>query len=153
MNGVPVVAEGGVQDVQDLVKAFVLGAACVSPAPLLARTAESPGEVAYRGGVRIKLRRAPERGSGRDAWAPEVVEGAVVDAGCVEELLPHLLRALRRNLRTLGLRGLAEVHPALTSGAVRLELQRAPGLCGSPWMPPTSLQVRRLASSPLFDRW
>lgn len=156
MNGLPVIADGGIHTTEDMVKAFCLGAACVSPAALLARTLESPGEVVYRRGVRIKLRRAPARASSKYAQAAEVVEGPVVDAGAVEDLLPHLVRSLKSGLKSLGLRALADIHPSLTSGAVRLELQRPLGYA-SPFaaqaQAPSLLQVRRLAASPMFNRW
>jgi len=158
LNGVPVIADGGVYSAQDVVKAFCLGASAVAPGPLLARTSDSPGEVAYRNGVRIKLRRAPARASQVGAWALETVEGAVVDAGSVEDLMPYLVRCVKEGLKSLGLKSLADVHPSLASGALRLELQRAltlpaPAGRGGGGQPPALLQVRRLTTSSLFNRW
>mmetsp|Transcript_78301 Transcript_78301/g.162657 ORF Transcript_78301/g.162657 Transcript_78301/m.162657 type:complete len:499 (+) Transcript_78301:121-1617(+) len=142
MNGIPAIAEGGVDSLVNFGKAFALGAACAAPGPLLARTQESPGEVVYRNGQRVKIRE-------RKSWRTPG-EGVVVDKGSVEDFLPCLIESVKLGLAALGLKNLAEVHPSLASGSLRFELKR-------PKVAQTELegglQVRRLATHPLFDRW
>jgi len=144
--GAPVCLDGGVRSPADVVKAFCLGATCVAPREMLARTIDSPGEFVYQGGARVKLR--PPRGA-RDA--PELpTEGAqVVDGGSVADLLPFLVDRARAGFSALGLKGLGDVHPALSSGALRFEVHRPHAPAPAAGLP----ERRRVASSGLFDRW
>jgi len=155
MNGLPVIAEGGVRTEADVVKAFCLGGTTVAPGPLLARTSDSPGEHCYRNGVRVKLRYAPSRGgpiaANRTLPHAEAFEGALVTAGSVDELLEHLCVGVRGGLKSLGLKGLADVYPSLASGALRMEFVRPYNAASGE--PPGLLQVKRLTSSQLYSRW
>jgi len=149
--GIPVCAEGGVHSAGHAVKAALLGASTFAPRELLSRTAESPGEHVYQNGVRVKLRPVADRRP--TAGSTPVMLGcqSVVDCGSLEELVEYLLQRVQAGFAALGLKGHADVHPSLASGALRLEVQRPclPQDRG----PPDQLERRRLVGSALFNRW
>lgn len=115
--GVPIIADGGIRNSGDLVKALAAGASAVMIGSLLAGTTESPGRVVIRNGRRYKIVRgmasltanidrqqvADEvRETGQEIdWekvVPEGVEAVVPYRGNVAEVLEQLVGGLRSGL-------------------------------------------------------
>ena len=134
---VPVIADGGVRQSGDIVKALAAGAACVMLGSLLAGLEESPGETILFRGRSFKTVRgmgslgAMEQGSAdryaqgdvkeRIKYVPEGVEGMVPYRGAVADYVYQLVGGLRSGMGYCGVRTL----PELTRGARFLRVTAA----------------------------
>jgi IMP dehydrogenase len=123
--GVPVIADGGVRQSGDVVKALAAGASCVMLGSMLAGTDESPGEtILYRGRSFKTVRGmgslgAMEQGSAdryaqgevkeRMKFVPEGVEGMVPYRGSVADFVYQLTGGLRSGMGYCGARTLPEL--------------------------------------------
>jgi len=124
---VPIIADGGIRNSGDVVKALAAGASSVMIGSLLAGTDESPGVVVLRNGRRTKVSRGmaslgaaidrPDRqveSEGDDpSWARVVAEGveaAVPYRGTVNDLLHQLVGGLRSGLSYGGARNIEELQ-------------------------------------------
>lgn len=122
---VPVIADGGIRQSGDIVKALAAGAATVMLGSLLAGTEESPGETILFRGRQFKAVRgmgslgAMEAGSA-DRYAqgevreklkfvPEGVEGMVPYKGSVADFVYQMVGGLRSGMGYCGARTLAEL--------------------------------------------
>ena len=126
--GVPIIADGGIRNSGDMVKALAAGASSVRVGSLLAGTDESPGVIVLRNGRRSKMSRGmaslgatmdrPDRqeGDGDEedpAWTRVVAEGveaAVPYRGSVDDLLHQLIGGLRSALSYGGARGIEDLQ-------------------------------------------
>ena len=124
--GVPVIADGGVRQSGDIVKALAAGASCVMLGSLLAGCEESPGEtILYRGRSFKTVRGmgslgAMEQGSAdryaqgevkeKMKFVPEGVEGMVPYRGAVADLVYQMVGGLRSGMGYCGARTLAELE-------------------------------------------
>ena len=124
--GVPVIADGGIRQSGDIVKALAAGASSVMLGSLLAGTEESPGEsILYRGRTFKAVRGmgslgAMEQGSAdryaqgdvkeRMKFVPEGVEGMVPYKGQVAEFVYQYVGGLRSGMGYCGARDLAELN-------------------------------------------
>ncbi len=136
-HGVPVIADGGISVVGQIVKALCLGASAVMCGSLFAGTDESPGEYFYRDGVRLKAYRgmasleAMKAGGGKRYFTEtsdqvkvaQGVSGYVVDRGNMFSLVAYLSQGLRLGLQDLGIRSVKNLHERLYSGDLRFELR------------------------------
>jgi len=135
-HGVPIIADGGIQNVGHVSKALALGANCVMLGSLLAGTSETPGEYFYRDGVRLKKFRgmgsieAMTQGgeSGKrylsETQAVQVaqgVSGSVVDKGSMMKFGPYLHKGLQQAAQDIGFRSFREVRARVMDGTVRFE--------------------------------
>ncbi len=126
-HDVPIIADGGIRNSGDVVKALAAGASSVMIGSLLAGTDESPGVVVLRNGRRVKVSRGmaslgatmdrPDRqveAEGDDpSWARVVAEGveaAVPYRGTVNDLLHQLVGGLRSGLSYGGARNIEELQ-------------------------------------------
>jgi IMP dehydrogenase len=124
--GVPVIADGGIKQSGDIVKALAAGASCVMLGSLLAGLEESPGEtILYRGRSFKAVRGmgslgAMEQGSAdryaqgdvtdRQKFVPEGVEGMVPYKGGVAEYIYQLVGGIRSGMGYCGARNLEELN-------------------------------------------
>lgn len=110
--GVPIIADGGIQNSGHVVKALALGASCVMCGSLFAGTEESPGKFFYHDGVRVKAYRgmgsleAMAKGSEvrymsdtQNLKIAQGVSGTVVDRGTVYKTVPFLLQAVKHGFQ------------------------------------------------------
>ena len=122
---VPVIADGGIRQSGDIVKALAAGASCVMLGSLLAGLEESPGETILFRGRSFKAVRgmgslgAMEQGSAdryaqgevkdKMKFVPEGVEGMVPYKGAVADYVYQLVGGLRSGMGYCGSRTLTEL--------------------------------------------
>ncbi|MFQ5965510.1 MAG: IMP dehydrogenase [Candidatus Scalinduaceae bacterium] len=131
---IPVIADGGIANIGNIVKALALGASTVMLGSMLAGTSEAPGEYFYEGGVRLKKYRgmasleAMEKGGGKRYYSEEDkvkiaqgVSGTVVDKGSVVHFGEYIIKSLLHAIQNLGYRSIRELHKGLYNGNLSFE--------------------------------
>ena len=137
-RGIPVVADGGIANTGNLVKALACGASAAMMGGMFAGTQESPGEYVYKDGVRVKKYRgmasleAMERGGGKrygysdkEVQVAQGVSGLVVDKGSMFDLIPYVIQSLKQGLQDIGVKSLPELQDAIEAGEVYYEKRSA----------------------------
>ena len=137
-RGIPVVADGGINNTGALGKALALGANVGMMGSMFAGTQETPGDYFYKDGMRVKKYRgmasveAMERGGGkrymysnRNIKVAQGVSGLVVDKGSAYDLVPYLVQSLRQSFQDMGHRTIEDLHLALENDGIRFE-RRSP---------------------------
>ena len=126
-NHIPIIADGGVRNSGDVVKAIAAGAASVMIGSLFAGTDESPGLMMTRQGHRYKtsrgmasaqanVARKSREGEGwitqeeLDEYVSEGVEAAVPYRGRVKEVLLQLIGGLQSGMSYSGAHSLEELR-------------------------------------------
>lgn len=130
---VPVIADGSVASTGHIIRALAVGADTVMMGSMLAGTDESPGEVRYENGVRVKTYRgmgsidAMRSGKTTERYftaktaikIPQGVTGTVTSKGSVHSFVPRLVQATRLGFQGIGCRTLQEIH----GSSVRFAIQ------------------------------
>lgn len=109
---VQVIADGGIKNSGDIVKALAAGADVVMLGSLLAGTTECPGEVIETGDGR-KLRRYRGQsifGVNGEKYTKEGVSGYVNEKGSVSEVLKQLIGGVRSGMSYVGANNLKELQ-------------------------------------------
>lgn len=138
-SGPVLIADGGIRDPGDMIKALALGASFVMLGRYLAGCDETPSETVYHKGRRYKLyrgmgspgamrARGAVRYGGRRGYNPreivaQGVEGLVPASGPLVERLAEALAAIRGALSQLGCASLRELHDEVRAGRIRFELR------------------------------
>eukprot|EP00397_Hematodinium_sp_SG-2012_P017176 GEMP01017552.1.p1 GENE.GEMP01017552.1~~GEMP01017552.1.p1 ORF type:complete len:519 (+),score=109.35 GEMP01017552.1:48-1604(+) len=134
--GVPVIADGGIANSGQLMKALALGASSVICGSMIAGTEESPGEYFYHEGMRVKsfrgIRTMPMRrnsatsGDGNPSGNVRLgVSAAVVDKGSVHNMIPYVIMGVRHGMQDLGIKKIPQLHENLYAGSLRMECRTA----------------------------
>lgn len=132
--GVPIIADGGIQNSGHITKALALGASAVMCGSLFAGTTEAPGEYFVLNGQRVKKYRgmgsleAMAKGSETryhsDTQSLKIaqgVSGAVKDKGSIRRTVPFLAQAVKQGFQDLGVNSIASAREALYGGSMRME--------------------------------
>ncbi|MDD8043571.1 MAG: IMP dehydrogenase [Verrucomicrobiota bacterium] len=132
--GLPIVADGGIAAIGDIMKAFALGASSVMMGSMFAGTEEAPGRYVYQNGVKVKVYRgmasseAMREGGDKRYLAEDQaikvaqgVSGTVIDRGGMRDYMPYLTLAVRHGFQDLGRRTLELLHQGILDQSLRFE--------------------------------
>ncbi len=125
-TSVPIIADGGIKNSGDIVKAIAAGADCIMAGSLFAGTEETPGETEFYAGRMYKSYRgmgslgAMSKGSKdrygqasvKDAnkFVPEGIEGRILYRGPAEATIYQLMGGLRSGMGYLGAKTISALH-------------------------------------------
>jgi IMP dehydrogenase len=114
-TGPSIVADGGIKNSGDAVKALAAGADAVMIGSALAGTQETPGDLIFDGDKSYKMLRGMASESAQKDWrgSVSVVEGAqtrVTFAGPVQNVLDSWAGGIRSGLSYTGVRNLNDLH-------------------------------------------
>ena len=113
IKGIPIIADGGIRNSGDIVKALAGGASAVMLGSVLAGTMESPGEVISSEGKMRKTFRGMASTSAQMDWrgyfsSNEGVETTIPYKGNVEPILKHLEQGIKSGFSYSGARSLED---------------------------------------------
>ncbi|CAD2090246.1 inosine-5'-monophosphate dehydrogenase, putative [Plasmodium vinckei brucechwatti] len=148
-RGIKTIADGGIKNSGNIVKALSLGADFVMLGNLLAATEESCSEYYFENNVRLKI----YRGMGsmeamynkqfnsksrylvedkifgtvydptNDIKISQGVSASLVDKGSVLNLIPHLVKAVKHGFQGIGAKNIQQLHSKLYSGDLKFDIR------------------------------
>ncbi|KEG01824.1 inosine-5'-monophosphate dehydrogenase, putative [Plasmodium vinckei vinckei] len=148
-KGIKTIADGGIKNSGNIVKALSLGADFVMLGNLLAATEESCSEYYFENNVRLKI----YRGMGsmeamynkqfnsksrylvedkifgtvydptNDIKISQGVSASLVDKGSVLNLIPHLVKAVKHGFQSIGAKSIPQLHSKLYSGDLKFDIR------------------------------
>nr|AAD10256.1 inosine-5'-monophosphate dehydrogenase [Plasmodium falciparum] len=148
-RNIKTIADGGIKNSGNIVKALSLGADFVMLGNLLAATEESCSEYYFENNVRLKIYRGmgsmeamynkgfnsksrylvdERKNEYTDENIDEIkvsqgVSASLVDKGSVLNLIPHLFKAVKHGFQSMGIRNIPELHSKLYSGDIRFDVR------------------------------
>jgi IMP dehydrogenase len=136
-RGVPIIADGSIKNSGHIVKALTLGASCVMLGSMLAGTEESPGEVFFKEGVRLKNYRGmgsmeamKQTGKSERYLAQnekiqiaQGVSGTVITKGSVNTFIPYIIQGVKHGIQDIGFRNLKDGNKMLREGEIEFEIR------------------------------
>jgi IMP dehydrogenase len=135
---IPIIADGGISNTSQCIKALSLGASTVMMGSLLAGTDESPGDYFYKEGVRVKRYRGMgslgamrknensltrylnDKNSLRVAQG---VSGIVSSKGSILRYIPYLVKGIKMGFQDIGYKTIPELHMANNNDEIRYEIR------------------------------
>ena len=132
--GVPIIADGGIQNSGHITKALTLGASVAMCGSMFAGTTEAPGEYFYDNGVRVKKYRgmgsldAMAKGSDTRYLSEsghlkvaQGVSGTVKDKGPVMKMVPYLTHGVKQGFQDMGAKSMEHATELRNEGSMRME--------------------------------
>ena len=133
---IPVIADGGISNSGNIIKALGLGASTVMMGSLLAGTDESPGNYFYKDGIRLKKYRGMGsldsiNSNNQDRYlhqkskikVAQGVSGEVVGKGSLERHLGYLLTGTKHGFQNLGSTSILKLQSQMENGETLVELR------------------------------
>ena len=133
---VPIIADGGISNSGNIVKALSLGASAVMLGSLLAGTDESPGDYLYHDGIRVKKYRGMGslealKNKDQDRYlynknsikVAQGVSGEVVSRGSINKHIPYIMGGVKSGFQNLGYKTIKEIHKALYDNSLTFEIR------------------------------
>tara|TARA_B100000123_G_C25739924_1_gene433320 strand:- start:2597 stop:4078 length:1482 start_codon:yes stop_codon:yes gene_type:complete len=135
--GVPIIADGSIKNSGHIVKALTIGASCVMLGSMLAGTEQSPGEVFFKDGVRLKNYRGmgsmeamkqtgkSERylAQNEKIQVAQGVSGTVITKGSINTFIPYIIQGVKHGIQDIGYRNLKDGNEMLDNGDIEFEIR------------------------------
>uniref|UniRef100_A0A8C9GEX7 Inosine-5'-monophosphate dehydrogenase n=1 Tax=Piliocolobus tephrosceles TaxID=591936 RepID=A0A8C9GEX7_9PRIM len=148
-RNIKTIADGGIKNSGNIVKALSLGADFVMLGNLLAATEESCTDYYFENNVRLKIYRGMgsmeamynkkfnsksrylvdehsnvyRNHHNEEIKVAQGVSASLVDKGSVLNLIPHLVTAVKHGFQSMGIKNISELHRKLYSGDLKFDIR------------------------------
>jgi IMP dehydrogenase len=136
---VPIIADGGIQNTGNIIKAFVMGSSAVMMGSLFAGTDEACNETYFENGIRLKkyrgmgsldvMKSRDETASRYFAKSDDIVRvaqgvsGSVVSKGSVANYVPYLVKGVKHGFQDIGIKHLNDIRNSVDTGNIKFEIR------------------------------